>query len=93
VTMIANTATVGVPRSRDQTVMTRHLEIDGRRVGPEFSGDSDWRASDDEIAHRWMAQHHPGCGYSIVSTRLGRCCRRANYAASAPPRRLQSAVS
>ena len=69
-----------------RATITRHIEIDGLSVGPDFTAESDRDSADNEAAHRWMAKHHPGSGYSIVSTRLGRCCRRASYAAAVHPK-------
>jgi hypothetical protein len=72
---------------RERTTMvarTCHLEIDGARVGPRFDTRPD-QDEDHEAPHRWMADHHPGCGYTIVSVRSGHCCRRANYAAAVQP--------
>jgi hypothetical protein len=91
--MTASTVDPAVLVTEGRTTITRQLEIDGLPVGPQFSGESEWGVEDDEVAHRWMACHHPDCGYSIVSTRLGRCFRRANYAASVRPMRVASAGS
>jgi hypothetical protein len=63
----------------------QHLEIDGVPVGPDFAPPPDSEGEDSEAAHRWMAIHHPGSGYSIVSSADGHCCRRANYAAAEQP--------
>ena len=67
------------------SAIVQHLEIDGVAVGPDFAAPSDHKGEDSEVAHRWMASHHPGSGYSIVSSSDGRCCRRANYAAEEQP--------
>jgi hypothetical protein len=65
--------------------LVRHIEIDGITLGPDFVAGSEGASEDTEIVHRWMVNHHPDTGYSIVSMRLGHCCRRASYAAAVRP--------
>jgi hypothetical protein len=80
-----STSTPRRVQSDSNREITRHLEIDGVTVGPDLTDSSGEHDDDNEVAHRWMASHHPGSGYSIVSVSHGRCCRRASYAAADQP--------
>jgi hypothetical protein len=68
-----------VSPTRTHGPSTRHLEIDGQRVGPIFHSLTDPIGDAEELAHHWMESHHPGVGYSIVSSRNGHCFRRVNH--------------
>ena len=65
--------------TRTEGPSTRHLEIDGDRVGPVIHSLTDRIGDAEELAHHWMAGHRPGVGYSIVSIRGGHCFRRVSY--------------
>ena len=67
-----------------RATITWHLEIDGLSVGSEFVAQSDWDGADNEAAHRCMACHHPGSGYSIVSDSDAAAGERATPRPSTP---------
>jgi hypothetical protein len=66
-------------------VITYRVEIDGVAVGPDFSTDGDRFGEEEEVVHRWVALHHPGSGYTILTARPGQADRRMNYPASDRP--------